>query len=438
MRSGLAFVEDYVDGESSNCLDMLFGAGSADHAAYAAALPLEHPPGSFWNYSSGTTNILCRVLGDLVSDGAADPAARESADPRLPRPAAVRSDGHGRRRPPLRRRRQLGRLVLRARPRPPVRPLRRAVPARRLRRRRAAAAGGLGRPGPHDDRHRPRDRLRLRAPLVDVAGPARTRSPPTATRASTSSCCPSATPSWSTSARPTPPSATASWPALRRIDRCASRPLTGDHSDALARRGWWPGAIASTPPASSAAGDGRAAADPARPVEADASVPRWRPVRADDQGRSRSSSSSTSSCCRSSPASADAIEELIEVDPAFLVVGLGAPGRRLVRLLPAHPVGARRGRATRSPGSAMFRIQMSTKALTNIVPGGSAAGVRARLPADDAVGRQRARRRLRAGHRRARLGGRAQPHLLDRPARSRSRCAASTRCTSTAALAGAR
>jgi CubicO group peptidase (beta-lactamase class C family) len=79
MRSGLAFVEDYVDGESSNCLDMLFGAGAADHAAYAAAQPLAHPPGSCWNYSSGTTNILCRILGDLVSHGAAEPTARESA-----------------------------------------------------------------------------------------------------------------------------------------------------------------------------------------------------------------------------------------------------------------------------------------------------------------------------------------------------------------------
>ena len=69
MRSGLRFVEDYVDGETSHCLDMLFGAGSADHAAYAAALPLDHPPGTVWNYSSGTTNILCRILGDLVGGG---------------------------------------------------------------------------------------------------------------------------------------------------------------------------------------------------------------------------------------------------------------------------------------------------------------------------------------------------------------------------------
>jgi len=79
MRPGLAFVEDYVDGTTSNCLDMLFGAGAADHAAYAAALPLEHPPGTFWNYSSGTTNIICRILGDVVTEPDAPPDERAAA-----------------------------------------------------------------------------------------------------------------------------------------------------------------------------------------------------------------------------------------------------------------------------------------------------------------------------------------------------------------------
>ena len=66
MRSGLEWVEDYVDGERSHVIDMLFGAGKDDHAAYAAALPLCHPPGSHWEYSSGTTNIVCRIVGDVV------------------------------------------------------------------------------------------------------------------------------------------------------------------------------------------------------------------------------------------------------------------------------------------------------------------------------------------------------------------------------------
>jgi CubicO group peptidase (beta-lactamase class C family) len=69
MRPGLRFVEDYVDAGTSHCIDMLFGSGSDDHAAYAADLPLDHPPGTFWNYSSGTTNIICRIVGDLVGGG---------------------------------------------------------------------------------------------------------------------------------------------------------------------------------------------------------------------------------------------------------------------------------------------------------------------------------------------------------------------------------
>jgi CubicO group peptidase (beta-lactamase class C family) len=80
MRSGLRFVEDYVDGEASDVIDMLFGAGATDHAAYAADLPLLHPPGAFWSYASGTTNIVCRIIGDLVAGAPGGlPAARESA-----------------------------------------------------------------------------------------------------------------------------------------------------------------------------------------------------------------------------------------------------------------------------------------------------------------------------------------------------------------------
>ncbi len=71
MRSGLRFVEDYEDAATSNCLAMLFGDGAADMAGYAADLPLDHPPGEVWNYASGTTNIICRILGDVVGGGRA-------------------------------------------------------------------------------------------------------------------------------------------------------------------------------------------------------------------------------------------------------------------------------------------------------------------------------------------------------------------------------
>jgi CubicO group peptidase (beta-lactamase class C family) len=69
MRPGLEWVEDYVDDEVSHCLDMLFGAGQDDMAAYAAALPMTRRPGSTWNYSSGTTNIVSRIIGDVVGGG---------------------------------------------------------------------------------------------------------------------------------------------------------------------------------------------------------------------------------------------------------------------------------------------------------------------------------------------------------------------------------
>ncbi len=61
MSSGLKFIEDYApDGGPSDVIAMLFNEGKDDVAAYAAAQPLAHPPGSFWSYASGTTNIISR------------------------------------------------------------------------------------------------------------------------------------------------------------------------------------------------------------------------------------------------------------------------------------------------------------------------------------------------------------------------------------------
>jgi CubicO group peptidase (beta-lactamase class C family) len=71
MTSGLEFVEDYVDAGVSHVIEMLFGDGINDHAAYATSFPLIHEPGSFWNYSSGTTNILARIAGDAIGGGQA-------------------------------------------------------------------------------------------------------------------------------------------------------------------------------------------------------------------------------------------------------------------------------------------------------------------------------------------------------------------------------
>jgi len=94
MRSGLHWVEDYVDPDASTCLRMLFGDERADMAHYAASLPLESPVGSEFVYSSGTTNILSRLCGDALGGGEAamarhlaerifGPLGMTSADPRF-------------------------------------------------------------------------------------------------------------------------------------------------------------------------------------------------------------------------------------------------------------------------------------------------------------------------------------------------------------------
>ncbi len=77
MRSGLDFVEDYVDDQISHAIDMLFGSGQKDMASFAASRPLAHEPGTHWNYSSGETNIISRMIG--ASLAAANPLAATEA-----------------------------------------------------------------------------------------------------------------------------------------------------------------------------------------------------------------------------------------------------------------------------------------------------------------------------------------------------------------------
>ncbi|KGB56829.1 Beta-lactamase precursor [Sphingopyxis sp. LC81] len=62
MSSGLTFSESYVPGNDS--IKMLFEAG--DMGAMAAAKPLKDAPGTNWSYSSGTTNILSRIVFDAT------------------------------------------------------------------------------------------------------------------------------------------------------------------------------------------------------------------------------------------------------------------------------------------------------------------------------------------------------------------------------------
>jgi len=65
MRSGLRFSEIYSD-TRSDVTRMLYD--QQDAAGYAASRPLEHPPGTHWKYSSGTTNILSLIARKAVGE----------------------------------------------------------------------------------------------------------------------------------------------------------------------------------------------------------------------------------------------------------------------------------------------------------------------------------------------------------------------------------
>lgn len=92
MRDGLDFNEDYVDGATSHVIEMLFGGGQNDVAAFAAARPPRAAPGTRFNYSSGTSNIISRILGEALGEGEAagflrdrlfGPIGMHNADPRI-------------------------------------------------------------------------------------------------------------------------------------------------------------------------------------------------------------------------------------------------------------------------------------------------------------------------------------------------------------------
>jgi len=57
---------------------MLFGQGRLDAAAFAAALPLIHPPGKRWNYNSGGVTLMADALGRLFAPGVTAPAERRA------------------------------------------------------------------------------------------------------------------------------------------------------------------------------------------------------------------------------------------------------------------------------------------------------------------------------------------------------------------------
>jgi CubicO group peptidase (beta-lactamase class C family) len=63
--SGLAWSETYFN-PTADFHSMFIK--SDDKAAYAASRPLKHEPGTFFQYSSGTTNILSRIIREKTGD----------------------------------------------------------------------------------------------------------------------------------------------------------------------------------------------------------------------------------------------------------------------------------------------------------------------------------------------------------------------------------
>lgn len=93
MSSGLEFDERY--GPFNDATAILFEYGDA--AAFAIAKPLEAPADTRWSYSGGSTNILSRVIRDVVADDRAYLALPRTAlfDPIGMRSALIESDASG-------------------------------------------------------------------------------------------------------------------------------------------------------------------------------------------------------------------------------------------------------------------------------------------------------------------------------------------------------
>lgn len=103
MIDGLRFreAEDMGDGglryygaDESDVIPMLFGEGKPDVARFASTLPQINEPGTVWNYNSGGSNLLARLVSETVGGGEAgmrefmqrelfDPIGITTADPRF-------------------------------------------------------------------------------------------------------------------------------------------------------------------------------------------------------------------------------------------------------------------------------------------------------------------------------------------------------------------
>lgn len=91
MEDGLQFNEGY--GDVSDVTRMLYL--EPDMAAYMLARPLAHPPGSVWNYSSGTTVLLSHLWQQAAGAGALELPQTRLFAPLGMRSAVLEADARG-------------------------------------------------------------------------------------------------------------------------------------------------------------------------------------------------------------------------------------------------------------------------------------------------------------------------------------------------------
>jgi CubicO group peptidase (beta-lactamase class C family) len=77
MRSGLANADGFGSGDlrESFVAQLMFGQGSRAPADFAAEVPLAHPVGEHWAYSTGTSMLVAAVCGRAIGGGAAETRA---------------------------------------------------------------------------------------------------------------------------------------------------------------------------------------------------------------------------------------------------------------------------------------------------------------------------------------------------------------------------
>ena len=91
MSSGLRFNEAY--GAVSDVTRMLYL--QPDTAGFAREQPLQHPPGEVWSYSSGTANILSRIVQDAAGSSAPSVARAKLFKPLGMTTAPIETDEDG-------------------------------------------------------------------------------------------------------------------------------------------------------------------------------------------------------------------------------------------------------------------------------------------------------------------------------------------------------